>query len=104
VDLGDGLFALFFSSLPLRIGEGESCRRLSDGSAAGVASRGRLDDDVEDPADSPVPWVSLLLTPLILVPTASGSASPHSNCPGWKTVFMRNSLSGAKQLVSTSRG
>ena len=45
--------------------------------AAGVAAPGGLDDDVEDPADSPFPRVSFLLTPLILVPTASGSARPY---------------------------
>jgi hypothetical protein len=71
---GDGDSSLF--SLTLRIGDGDSRRRLSGESAAGVAARGRLDDDVEDPADSPFPRVSFLLIPLILVPTASGSARP----------------------------
>jgi hypothetical protein len=74
---GDGDSLLF--SLTLRTGDGDSCRRLSGDSAAGVAARGRLDEDVEDPADSPFPGVSFLLVPLILVPTASGSARPYSN-------------------------
>jgi hypothetical protein len=104
VDLDGGSFALFSFSLSLRTGEGESRRSLSSESAAGVAARDRLDDDVEDPADSPVYRVSLLLTPLILVPTASGSAWPHRNCPGWKTIFMRKSLSAAKQLVAIGIG
>jgi len=77
---GDGDFPLF--SLTLRTGDGDSRRRLSGDSAAGVAARGRLDEDVEDPADSPFPGASFLLIPLILVPTASGSARPYSNCPG----------------------
>ncbi|MFO0003150.1 MAG: hypothetical protein ACK559_18670, partial [bacterium] len=76
---GDDDLPLF--SLTLRTGDGDS-RRLSGDSAAGVAARGRLDEDVEDPADSPFPRVSFLLIPLILVPTASGSARPYSNCPG----------------------
>jgi hypothetical protein len=104
VDLDDGSLALFSFSLSFRISEGESRRRLSVDSAAGVAARDCLDDDVEHPADSPVPRVSLLLTPLILVPTASGSAWPHRNCPGWKIVFMRKSLSVAKQLVAIGIG
>ena len=54
VDLDGGSL---FLSLTLQIGEGDSCRRLSSESAAGVAARGRLDDDVEDPADSPFPRV-----------------------------------------------
>ncbi len=58
VDLDDGSLLL---SLTLRIGEGDSRRRLSGESAAGVAARGHLDDDVEDPADSPFPRVSRLL-------------------------------------------
>jgi hypothetical protein len=74
---GDGDSLL--SSLTLRTGDGDSCRRLSGDSAAGVAARGRLDEDVEDPADSPFPGASFLLVPLILVPTASGSARPYSN-------------------------
>ncbi len=49
------------------MGDGDSRRRLSCDSAAGVAARCRLDEDVEDPADSPFPRVSFLLTPLILV-------------------------------------
>jgi hypothetical protein len=77
---GDGDSSLF--SLTLRIGDGDSRRRLSGESAAGVAARGRLDDDVEDPADSPFPRVSFLLIPLILVPAASGSARPYRSCPG----------------------
>jgi hypothetical protein len=81
VDLDGGSLSLLLS-LTLRIGEGDSCRHLSGESAAGVAARGRLDDDVEDPADSPFPRVSLLLTPFILVPTASGSARPYRSCPG----------------------
>jgi hypothetical protein len=40
VDLGDGSFALFFSSPPLRIGKGESRLRLSDGSAAPASPPG----------------------------------------------------------------
>jgi hypothetical protein len=104
VDLDDGSFALFSFSLSLRIGEGESRRRLSGESAAGVAARDHLDDDIEDPADSPVSRVSLLLTPFILVPTASGSAWPHRNCSGWKTAFMRKSLLAAKQLVAIGIG
>jgi hypothetical protein len=48
VDLDGGSLLL---SLTLRIGDGDSRRRLSGESAAGVAARGRLDDDVEDPAD-----------------------------------------------------
>ncbi len=68
--------------LALRTGDGDSRRRRSGDSAAGVASRGRLDEDVEDPADSPFPGASFLLIPLILVPIASGSARPYSNCPG----------------------
>jgi hypothetical protein len=59
--IGDGDSSLF--SLTLRIGDGDSRRRLLGESAAGVAARGRLDDDVEDPADSPFPRVSLLFTP-----------------------------------------
>jgi hypothetical protein len=73
VDLDGGSLLL---SLTLRIGDGDSPRRLSGESAAGVAARGRLDDDVEDPADSPFPRESFLLIPFILVPTASGSARP----------------------------
>jgi hypothetical protein len=83
--IGNGDSPLF--SLTLRIGDGGSRRRLSGESAAGesaagVAARGRLDDDVEDPADSPFPRVSFLLIPLILVPIASGSARPYRSCPG----------------------
>jgi hypothetical protein len=74
---GDDDSLLF--SLTLRTGDGDSRRRLSGDSAAGVAARGRLDEDVEDPADSPFPGASFLLIPLILVPTASGSARPYSN-------------------------
>ncbi|MFN9900577.1 MAG: hypothetical protein ACK55Z_17700, partial [bacterium] len=59
VDLDDR--SLLFS-LTLRIGEGDSHRRLSGGSAVGAAAQGRLDDDVEDPADSPFARLSLLLT------------------------------------------
>jgi hypothetical protein len=77
---GDGDSSLF--SLTLRIGDGDSRRRLTGESAAGVTARGRLDDDVEDPADSPFSRVSFLLIPLILVPTASGSARPYRSCPG----------------------
>ncbi|MFN9906278.1 MAG: hypothetical protein ACK56F_09165, partial [bacterium] len=73
---GDGDSLLF--SLTLRTGDGDSCRRLSGDSAAGVAARGRLDEDVEVPADSPFPGASFLLVPLSLVPTASGSARPDS--------------------------
>jgi hypothetical protein len=69
---GDGDSLLF--SLTLRTGEGASCRRLSGGSVTGVAARGRLDEDVEDPADSPFPRADFLLAPFILIPTASGSA------------------------------
>ncbi len=86
VDLDGGSLLL---SLTLQIGEGDSCCCLSGESAASVATRGRLDDDVEDPADSPFPRVSLLLTPFILVPTASGSARPYRSCPGWKVDFIR---------------
>ena len=78
--IGDGDSPLF--SLTLRIGDSDSRRRLSGESAAGVAARGRLDDDVADPADSPFPRVSPLLTPFILAPTASGSARPYRSCPG----------------------
>ncbi len=60
---GDGDSSLF--SLTLRVGDGDSRRRLPGESTAGVAARGRLDDDVEDPADSPFPRVSFLLTPLV---------------------------------------
>jgi hypothetical protein len=74
---GDGDSLLF--SLTLRTGEGDSCRRLSGGSVTGVAARGRLDEDVEDPADSPFPRANFLLAPFILIPTASGSACPYSN-------------------------
>jgi hypothetical protein len=77
---GDDDLPLF--SLTLWIGDGDSRRRLSGDSAAGVAARGRLDEDVEDPADSPFPRVSFLLVPLILAPTASGSARPYRSCPG----------------------
>jgi hypothetical protein len=69
---GDGDSLLF--SLTLRTGDGDSCRRLSGDSAAGVAARGRLDEDVEDPADSLFPRANFLLAPFILIPTASGSA------------------------------
>jgi hypothetical protein len=78
--IGDGDLPLF--SLTLRTGDGDSRRRLSGDSTAGVAARGRLDEDVEDPADSPFPRVSFLLVPLILAPTASGSARPYRSCPG----------------------
>jgi hypothetical protein len=74
---GEGDSLLF--SLTLRTGDGDSCRRLSGDSTAGVAARGRLDEDVEDPADSPFPGANLLLVPFILIPTASGSARPYSN-------------------------
>jgi hypothetical protein len=74
---GDGDSLLF--SLTLRTGDGDSCRRLSGDSAAGVAARGRLDEDVEDPADSLFPRANFLLAPFILIPTASGSARPYSN-------------------------
>jgi hypothetical protein len=74
---GDGDSLLF--SLTLLTGDGDSCRRRSGDSAAGVAARGRLDEDVEDPADSPFPGANFLLVPLILVTTASGSARPYSN-------------------------
>jgi hypothetical protein len=74
---GDGDSLLF--SLTFRTGDGDSCRRLSGDSAAGVAARGRLDEDVEDPADSPFPGANFLLVPFILIPTASGSARPYSN-------------------------
>jgi hypothetical protein len=104
VGLRDGLLALCFSFSPTRVCGGGSCRRFSGGSAAGAASRDRLDDDVEDPADSPVPWVSLLLTPFFIVPAASGSAFPNSSCPGWKTVFIRCKPSAAKQLLSDNLG
>jgi hypothetical protein len=76
---GDDDLSLF--SLTLRIGDGDSRRRLPGDSATGVAARGRLDEDIEDPADSPFPRVSFLLIPLILVPTASGSARPYRSCP-----------------------
>jgi hypothetical protein len=69
---GDGNSLLL--SLTLRTGEGDSCRRLSGDSATGVAARGRLDEDVEDPADSLFPRANFLLVPFILIPTASGSA------------------------------
>jgi hypothetical protein len=69
---GDGDSLLF--SLTLRTGDGDSCRRLSGDFATGVAARGRLDEDVEDPADSPFPGANFLLAPFILIPTASGSA------------------------------
>ncbi len=102
---GDGLLALRFSFSPTpRVCEGGSHRRFSGESAAGAASWDYLYDDVEDPADSPVPWVSLLLTPFFMVPTASGSASPNSSCPGWKTDFMRYKSSPAKQLLSDNLG
>jgi hypothetical protein len=69
---GDGDSLLF--SLTLRTGDGDSCRRLSGDFATGVAARGRLDEDVEDPADSLFPRANFLLAPFILIPTASGSA------------------------------
>ncbi len=56
---GDGDSLLF--SLTFRIGEGDSCRRLSGDFATGVAARGRLDEDVEDPADSLFPRANFLL-------------------------------------------
>jgi hypothetical protein len=70
--IGDGDSLLF--SLTLRTGDGDSCRRLSGDFATGVAARGRLDEDVEDPADSLFPRANFLLAPFILIPTASGSA------------------------------
>jgi hypothetical protein len=82
VGLGDGLLTLRFSLSPSREREGGSRRCLPGELTAGISSRDRLDDDVVDPADSPVPWVSLLLTPFFMVPTASGSASPNSSYPG----------------------
>jgi hypothetical protein len=69
---GDGDSLLL--SLTLRTGDGDSCRRLSGDFATGVAARGRLDEDVEDPADSLFPRANFLLAPFILIPTASGSA------------------------------
>jgi hypothetical protein len=70
--MGDGDSLLL--SLTLRTGDGDSCRRLSGDFATGVAARGRLDEDVEDPADSLFPRANFLLAPFILIPTASGSA------------------------------
>ena len=55
VGLGDGLLTLRFSLSPSREGEDKIRRRLPGELTTGIRSRERLDDEVDDPADSPAP-------------------------------------------------
>ncbi len=82
VSLGDGLLPPCLSLSPSRECENEIRRRLLGELTAGIRSRERLDDEVDEPADSPTPQVCLLLAFFLMASATFLSAAPYSSCPG----------------------